>query len=105
MRDEHARCHFPKTLDKKTGRSQEAVVIFLFGLEVLITRDFRAQPCAVSSLSRTVPMLLLAIMVMKPLAISSYSDQASGLFSSLYHAKILFCYPVVLHILLHSLPL
>ncbi len=41
----------PKTLDRRpcTGRSQEAVVIFLFGLEALLTRDSRVLSCAVSS--------------------------------------------------------
>jgi hypothetical protein len=41
----------PKTLDRRpcTGRSQGAVVIFLFGLEALFTRDSRVLLCAVSS--------------------------------------------------------
>jgi hypothetical protein len=39
-----------KTLDRRlcTGRSQEAVIIFLFGLEALFTRDSRVLFCAVS---------------------------------------------------------
>jgi hypothetical protein len=44
-------CLGPKTLDRRpcTGRSQEAVVIFLFGLEALLTRDSRVLSYAVSS--------------------------------------------------------
>ncbi len=40
-----------KTLDRRpcTGRGQEAVVIFLFGLEALFTRDSRVLSYAVSS--------------------------------------------------------
>ncbi len=40
-----------KSLDRRpcTGRSQEAVVIFIFGLEALLTRESRVLPCAVSS--------------------------------------------------------
>ncbi len=41
----------PKTLDRRlcTDRSGEAVVIFLFGLEALLTRDSRVHYCVVSS--------------------------------------------------------
>ncbi len=41
----------PKTLDRRlcTDRSVEAVVIFLFGLEALLTRDSRVLSCVVSS--------------------------------------------------------
>ncbi len=41
----------PKTLDRRpcTGKSQEAVVIFLFGLEALLTRDSRVLSYAASS--------------------------------------------------------
>jgi hypothetical protein len=41
----------PKTLDRRpcTGRSQEAAVIFLFGLEALLTRDSRVLSYAFSS--------------------------------------------------------
>jgi hypothetical protein len=40
-----------KILDRRpcTGRSQEAVIIFLFCLEALFTRDSRVLLCAVSS--------------------------------------------------------
>ncbi len=40
-----------KTLDRRlcTDRSGEAVVIFLFGLEALLTRDSRVLSCVVSS--------------------------------------------------------
>ncbi len=40
-----------KTLDRRlcTGRSGEAVVIFLFGLEALLTIDSRVLSCVVSS--------------------------------------------------------
>jgi hypothetical protein len=42
---------YAKTLDRRpcTGRSQEAVVTFLFGLEALLTRDSRVLSRAVSS--------------------------------------------------------
>ncbi len=42
---------YPKTLDRRpcTGRSREAVVIFLFGLEVILIRHFRVLLCAVCS--------------------------------------------------------
>jgi hypothetical protein len=45
-----------KTLDRRpcTGRRQEAVVIFLFGLEALLTRDSRVLSCAVSSSPQTI---------------------------------------------------
>ncbi len=41
----------PKTLDRRlcTGRSGKAVVIFLFGLGALLTRDSRVLSCVVSS--------------------------------------------------------
>jgi hypothetical protein len=56
----------PKTLDRRlcTGRSEEAVVIFLFGLEALLPRDSRV----LHVLSPPPPnyRLLLVITVIKP---------------------------------------
>ncbi len=55
----------PKTLDRRpcTGRSQEAVVIFLFGLEALLTRVSRVLSYAASSSPNY--RLLLVITVIK----------------------------------------
>jgi hypothetical protein len=59
-------CRPPKALDRRlcTGRSQEAVVIFLFGLEALLTRDSKV----LHVLSPPPPnyRLLLVITVIKP---------------------------------------
>ncbi len=46
----------PKTLDRRlcTGRSQEAVLIFLFSLEALFPRNSRVLLCAVSSSPETI---------------------------------------------------
>jgi hypothetical protein len=46
-----ASCYASKTLDRRlcTDRSGEAVVIFLFGLKALLTRDSRVLSCVVSS--------------------------------------------------------
>jgi hypothetical protein len=76
---------YPKTLDRRpcTGRSQETVVIFIFGLEALFTRDSRVLFCAVSSS----PKLKAAIGYYNDktqFSISSHSDQTSFRSSSLY---------------------
>ncbi len=72
MLREGSRCLISKTLDRRpcTGRSQEAVVIFLFCLEALLTRDSRVLSCAVSSS----PKLKAAI--------GCYSDQTQFLLAS-----------------------
>ncbi len=83
----HAACPYPcsKTLDRRpcTGRSQEAVVIFLFGLEALLTRDSRVLSCAVSSSPQTIGCYWL-LQWSNPVSIGSHSDQTSFQSSSLY---------------------
>jgi hypothetical protein len=61
------------------------VVIILFGLEAHFTKDFRAQSFALLSVPPLNSRLLLAIMVIEPVAIGSYSIHTSSLFHSLYH--------------------
>ncbi len=88
-----------------TVRSRDAVAILIFGLEALFTRDSRAQ----------LYRMLLPPSSKQQAAISYYGDrtscyqllQQSNQFtlSSLSHVgpgKILFCYPVVIHIHLQS---
>ncbi len=72
-----------KTLDRRlcTGRSGEAVVIFLFGLEALLTRDSRVLSCVVSPPPNY--RLLLATTVIT-VSIGSHNSQTSFQSSSLY---------------------
>ncbi len=82
-------------------------MIFLFGLEALLHKRFQGpiMCCLVPSLKSR---LLLAIMMIDPVAIGSYTynDQTSLLFPSLDCVgprKTLFILPVFIHIILHNL--
>ncbi len=55
---------------KCTGRSREAELIFLFGLEALLTRDYRVLSCAISSSPK------------QQAAIGYYSDQTQFLLAT-----------------------
>jgi hypothetical protein len=68
----------PKTLDIRlcTDRRQDVAVIFSFGLDALFTRYSRAHSSAVLSLCPHY-WLLLALTVIEPVAIGSYSYQTS----------------------------
>ncbi len=97
----------PKTLDRRpcTGRSPEAVVIFLFGLEALFTRDSR-----VLSFMSPPPLIDCYWLLhwSNPVSIGSHSDQTSFQSSSLYlralgkhcfvkMSSFTFCYTVFLY--------
>ncbi len=83
--EKYVACHPPKTLDirPRTGRRQVAVVIFLFGLEALWTRDSRVPFICCLFLPQTTGCCWL-LQWSNPVSIGSHSDQTSFQFSSLY---------------------